>query len=229
MPRPSGPHHPSGTPLCHHLPLHSPASQSHPLLSLLASGAEPSAHSPGTGVSALGLEGLCWGTRSPEPEWFRASPGRAAPSSPSPGPLGAGTTMLRRATLGRKPHLSLFCLSIRVRSLTLSTTKIKLHFPQPGGGSASGSPSPGPCGCSPHQPQGAEAPAWTPPLPGFTETFILEKKNHFSPFGSRPAALRAPLLPWKTKALPKDALGTARLTSKLSRARGDTLCPHPCC
>lgn len=202
---------PLGTPLCQHLPPASP--QSPLLLSLLALGTEPSAHSPSTGASGLGLEGLCWGDKEPEGPLFRDSPGRrwqrAAPSCPSPGALGARTTMLRRATLGRKPHLSLFCLSIRVRSLTLSMTKIKLHFSGPGSGSAGGSPSPGPCGCSPHHPRGVNAPAWTPPLPGFMETFIRDK-TPFSPFRCHPAALRAFLLVWKTKSASQGCAADSR-------------------
>lgn len=51
--------------------------------------------------------------------------------------------MLRRATLGRKPHLSLFCLSIRVRSLTLSMTKIKPNFSRPEQRQRRGIPQPG--------------------------------------------------------------------------------------
>lgn len=141
-------------------------------------GPELSAHR----VSRAVLEGR--GALSPRGS--ETAPGRGGGEQRPPvPPQGRWVTMLRRATLGRKPHLSLFCLSIRVRSLTLSTTKIKLHFSQPGEGQP-GSPSPGPCGSSPHQPRGATAPARTPPLPGFMETFILEKKTTFPPLDPAP-------------------------------------------
>lgn len=167
----------------------SPVPQSHSLLSLLASGPEPSTECQGWG------EGLCRGFR--EPERFRASPGRwwqrAAPCCPSPGALGAGTAMLRRVTLGRKPHLSLFCLSIRVRSLTLSMTKIKLHFSQPEQRQRRGIPQPGVSAIAPRTNPEGPRPCLDPTAPGLYGNFLSGKNPTFFPLD--PAQRSSPGIP----------------------------------
>lgn len=73
VPRPSVPHQPSGTPLCQHL---SPASpQSHPLLSLLASRSEPSAHSPALSVRAGARRAVLGGQGARSPNGLGTAPG----------------------------------------------------------------------------------------------------------------------------------------------------------